>query len=122
MLLAADSLTLIGAGVSLLGAVAVIVGLVLSRRSEHEANETQEELNDYTILRGVVDTLQRETDRLQSSLRDTNTELDKANAKAVTLNAELDAAQANVRILSGFIRQHLPEVPFPRLRVMNDLV
>lgn len=122
MLIAADStVTIAGALVSVLGATAVIVGLVLSRRSEHEANDTQEELNDYTILRGVVKTLQEETNRLQTSLRDTNEELDKANAKAVTLNHELDSAQVNVRILSDHIRRHLPEVPFPKLRVMNDV-
>jgi hypothetical protein len=109
---AADSVTMIGAAVSLLGAVAVIVGLYLSRRSEHEANETQEELADFTILRGVVEALQGETNRLTKSLEE-------ANEKAVTLNQELEAAQENVRILSGHIRRYLPEVPFPTLKPMN---
>jgi Tfp pilus assembly protein PilN len=104
----------IGAVVSVLGAAAALLGVYLSRKSSKEAQDTQEQLNDYTILRGVVDALRAEVGRLNASL-------DRANVKADRLNQELDTARANVLVLSAHIRQYIPEVPFPRLRAMNDV-
>lgn len=101
----------IGAVVSLLG---TLIAVWVSRRSEREANEVQEELSEFQILRGTVDSLNTEVARLSKAL-------DSANAKADRLNRELDAAQANVRILSAHVRQYVPEVPFPSLRAMNEL-
>lgn len=94
--------------------IAALVSALVSRRSEHEANEVQEELSEFQILRGTVDALNTEVGRLSRAL-------DGANAKADRLNHELDTAQANVLVLSAHIRQYVPEVPFPALRAMNDV-
>lgn len=94
--------------------IATLVAVWFSRRSEAEANEVQQELSEFQILRGTVDALNGEVIRL-------STALDTANKKASRLNRELDSAQANVLILSAHIRQYVPEVPFPALRAMNDI-
>lgn len=102
---------LIGAGMSLVG---TLVAVWISRRSEREATAVQEELSEFQILRGTVDALNTEVDRLSRAL-------DAANAKADQLNQELDAARANVMILSAHIRRFVPEIPFPALKTMNDV-
>ena len=105
-------------GVAGIAAVITLAGTLIaawvSRRSEREANEVQEELSEFQILRGTVDALNTEVNRLSRSL-------DEANTKAELLNRELNVAQANIRILSAHIRQYVPEVPFPALKAMNDL-
>lgn len=105
---------ILGGTGGLIAGVAALVGLFLSRRTDKEAHEVQDELSEFQILRGTVDALQREVNRL-------NTSLENANTKAEKLNHELDNARANVLILSAHLRQYVPEVPFPKLRVMNDV-
>lgn len=103
------------AGVSaLVSGLVALAGIWLSRRSDREAHQTQEELGEFQILRGTVDALNTEVTRLQGKLKH-------ANESADRLNRELDNAQANVLILSEHVRQYLPEVPFPKLRRMSDL-
>lgn len=101
----------IAAVISLCG---TLLAIYISRRSEREANAVQEELSEFQILRGTVDALHDEVDRLSRAL-------DAANAKADRLNHELDSARTNVMILSAHIRRFVPEVPFPALKAMNDV-
>lgn len=110
---APDALTTLLSSGFIAGLVAAI-GIWLSRRSSSEANRTQARLADFEIISGTVTALRGEVDRLEEAL-------DQANDKAAALNRELRAAQRNVQILDAHIRQHIPQVPYPKLVRMNDV-
>lgn len=116
-----DWVPLLGGVAGLVGAIGAIVAMLLTRRSDKETNEAADELNEFTILQGVVATLSAEVDRLKANVVAANEEAEKNLLFAQRLHRELEAAQENVRILSAHIRQHLPDVPFPKLRLMNDV-
>lgn len=109
-----SSITIVASVAACISATAALIGQWLSHRAAKEAQGTQDEMAEFQILKGTVETLNTEVERLSRSL-------DTANTKADRLNHELEAAQANVMILSDHIRQYLPEVPFPRLRRMTDM-
>ena len=107
------------------GAVAIIVAAAISgatawastragHRIDEEQTDTQKELAEFEILRGVVAALSDETDRLQEKLTE-------ANADAERLRKELRAALTNLEILASHIRRYIPEKPFPELMPMQRL-
>lgn len=109
----------IWAAISLIGAATTIATVVLSRRSAREANETQEvavkskaKLDEVDALRGVIETLTTDAERV-------NELLETANGRADRLNRELGVAQRNVRTLIRSMEA--AGVPIPRLEAMHDV-
>jgi hypothetical protein len=100
--------------ISVAGAIATFLGIYFSRKTDTETHKTQEELAEFQILRGVVQSLSEECDRLKESLED-------AGDQAERLKTELRAALTNVRILSNHARRYAPDVPFPTLEPMNNV-
>lgn len=126
MVFASDIVPILGGTAAVVGAIATLVGLYLSRRTESESNANQKEavkakakLDEVESLRVVVDTLNGEVQRLTTNLHDANTELDKANQKIDRVNVELSRAQRNVSVLRKSLEAN--GVPIPFLEPMHDL-
>jgi len=99
-----------GVLISVAGAAATWVGIILNRRSEKEANANVEELNDVQALDLIIK-------NLRTDAGDLRTELEGARGQVRLLNAELAVAQENV----GILVDELNKIgrPIPRLREMR---
>lgn len=110
---------------------AVAVSLMVwrsQRKAATDANTLSSEANRIAGRAADLDVMEATIETLRANLADAQAETtrlraDLASARVETrkLQAETTTALANCSILSDFIRDHAPEVPFPRLRRVPDV-
>ena len=122
IVVAVDSGTLIVSS-SIAGFLALagtLAGVILLRRSTHEANEVeakavviQQRASEFDILRDTVDFLSNEVGRLRAENVETRFAL-------MQCRAESESLRADVAALKRHMRTNWPDGPFPVLRGGDD--
>lgn len=97
-----------------IGAASVLAGAWFGTRGTRESDRNQRRLESLDDMRSTVEAFRSQVELLEG-------ELEKAEATIRRINTELDAARANVLVLSEHVRRYIPEIPFPKLRRMNAL-
>lgn len=107
-------------------AVAVIVSVMVWRTQRKagadantiagEANRIAQRQSDFEVMDATIENLRIDLKAAQDETKALRADLASARDETRRLTAETTTALANVSILSDFIREHVPEQPFPRLR------
>lgn len=100
------SYALVAATVAVVSVIATMLGLYLSHRSEMAAGRARDEINEYTILRGLASALQERNETLAQALDRTR--------------AALGDCMENVTTLTDHITAHAPELELPPLRDLDE--
>jgi septal ring factor EnvC (AmiA/AmiB activator) len=124
-----------GSYLTLLIAIAAVVAVVISvmvwrtqRKASTDANTIAGEATriaqrqlDLDTREATIENLRIDLAAAQEETKKLRDDLASARTETRRLTAETTTALANVSILSDFIRDHAPEVPFPRLRRVPDV-
>jgi uncharacterized membrane protein len=86
-----------------------------------EANRIAQRQSDFEVMDATIENLRVDLQKAKDETAQLRADLASARTETRRLTAETTTALANVSILSDFIREHVPEVQFPKLRRVPDV-
>jgi septal ring factor EnvC (AmiA/AmiB activator) len=131
-MLAADSTDGLTTVLIAFASVAAVVISVMVWRSQRkastdantlagEANRIAQKQSDLEVMEATIENLRQDLAAAKSETAALRTDLAAARSETRKLEAQATTALANCSIMNDFIREHVPDVPFPRLRRVPDV-